>query len=854
MAFAKVSHRVIVILIFFLLWLNIFPVFAVAQEDIKENRMVEVLVQFRGDLSPLVALGGKVRGILGDVASVEFPLRSMEEVSRLPQVIRWRKARRLRPLLDRSARAVGAREGVWSHSGTEFSGNTGQNVVVGFIDSGIDLQHKDFRRPDGQSRVVYLWDQTQSGLLRFPPEDFGYGMECTQFGIMLGGCPQEDVIGHGTHVAGIAVGNGSASGNGQVVSRYIGVAPEADLIVVKTDFLENHILEGINYIQARAESLGKPSVINLSLGSHIDPHDGTSLFARFLNNATGMGKIVVAAMGNEGDSDIAPIHVTGRVGQGGSVVVPFDIPLALEESPMGISIWYAGSSQLKVTVRGPKEGCVLSLDAPTTSETPISRVQNNFDVRVSSCGLFQLVSTSPQSFEVDPLEADNGDREILIILGTAEVPPSGGRWNFQLDGTVVVGNGQFDAWTEDAGFIGETGTEAPNVGSYKINPEVTLVNTATASEVISVGSTVNRADWPSQQGMLPLLEVEVGDISSFTSRGPIRSCSNTIACPSIPKPDLVAPGEWVMSSFSEKHDGSGCASNLSLLACLDPDGVHTVLRGTSMAAPHVAGAIALILQWHPEYTPEMVREVLLSNTQAPNGSSSNQWGSGILNVNLALKATPRPDGISPPRDLTIVEVGDQSLSLQWTPPSEFHVQGYNVFRSTTPGVPEGERTQVNTTPITSTSVSDTGLINGTTYYYSVEAVSTVSQQKSALSNVASGVPSARESDGGGCLITRLYGDPQDPRVVQFREVRDSIQKVLPGGEKIVRFYYHISPWVWKNIKNSYLLHTVIINLLNFFLFVLREAANILLGSIPLFLFLFTVSRWYFVSCYRMERC
>ena len=134
---------------------------------------------------------------------------------------------------------------------------SGRGVVVGIVDTGIDLAHADFRAASGQTRIKYLWNQPWSGT---PPAGFNYGAEYSEAQINAGGANHHDDDGHGTHVAGIAAGNGRATGNGYAAYRYVGMAPEADLIVVKMRNSDSDLINGVNYVFTRAAAMGKPAV------------------------------------------------------------------------------------------------------------------------------------------------------------------------------------------------------------------------------------------------------------------------------------------------------------------------------------------------------------------------------------------------------------------------------------------------------------------------------------------------------------------------------------------------------------------------------------------------------------------
>ena len=189
---------------------------------------------------------------------------------------------------------------------------------MGFVDTGIDWSHLDFRSTisSKKSRILWIWDQTNR---HCSPSGFTYGTEDSQAEINneLGNTPPNvvkeiDEDGHGSHVAGIAAGNGSSS-----ISAYVGVAPEADIVFVKTTFYDTDIIDGITYIVNKAKAIGEPFVINLSFGSQQGAHDGTDPMEIDIDEVVTAtpGSAVVIAAGNDGTN---PIHADGSVSQGGS--------------------------------------------------------------------------------------------------------------------------------------------------------------------------------------------------------------------------------------------------------------------------------------------------------------------------------------------------------------------------------------------------------------------------------------------------------------------------------------------------------------------------------------------------------
>ncbi|MFO1315275.1 MAG: S8 family serine peptidase [Burkholderiales bacterium] len=593
--------------------------------------LVQTIVRFDGDIAAVKAHGAIVRSVIGDIATVDIPESRLAAVAALPGIVSIEAARPLRTRLDVSVPATRADQ---LRTGTPgaYTGGTGKGVIVGIVDDGLDFRHRDFRKPDGSTRILGLWDQRVNGASGTPPAGFNYGGECTTAMIndAIGGnaaaCTQPSTGGHGTHVGGIAAGTGQATGNGQIGYRMIGMAPDADLLVANSIARgvggTDSVLDGIAYMKAKAAALGKPLVVNLSLGSYYGARDGTSNYERGLDNLSGPGVILVGAAGNESAD---PIRATGTITQGGSVNIGFNVPGT--QVGARLEMWYPGTNAYGVALTGP--GCATSItvnpgDSAGTIQTP--------------CGGIEVTSTGPQ--------ANNDDRQILILIGSTSTSTfKPGDWTLTVIGnTVAGGSAPFSIiGADNGGELTFTTNSAPNITEI-------LTGTSTAKRVIAVAAYTTRYSWNSTAGPFtrnsdfgPLT-----DIANFSSRGPRRNCSNPAKCPPVMKPEITAPGAMIMAAMSFDTASPQPPTNI------EADGVHVAFNGTSMATPHVAGAVALMLQVNPALTPEQAKAALFSTRQT-NGFSTNlptfdanspdmpanpnyAWGYGILDAAAAVRS------------------------------------------------------------------------------------------------------------------------------------------------------------------------------------------------------------------------
>lgn len=449
---------------------------------------------------------------------------------------------------------------------------TGAGVLVGIIDSGIDYTHPDFRNEDGSSRILYIWDQTVSGT---PPHGFRQGTEYDHSQINMainsvqpfGIVNSTDAIGHGTAVAGIAAGNGRASGG-----REKGAAPEASLIIVKLGYRgfgsfarTTEIMRALKYILDKAEELGMPIAVNISFGTNDGAHDGSSLFETYVNAAAGRWKtVIVAATGNEG---AAGHHFSGEIGPLQTMDVNFIVAEKL--SSFYLTFWQSFVDRF-----------TLELILPNGKSTGEIDPSQRFTVRNMDGVSLQIYYGQPTHY--------NEDQEIHFLIRQRESAIPQGFWRLRVKG-VEVFDGRFDIWlptVEEAGM--GTGFTEPSA-------DTTLTLPSTSRNVISIG------------GYHAAIDAAV----PFSGRGFTR---NNVYV----KPDLTAPAVGIIST----RVGDGYDS----------------FTGTSMAAPFVVGASALIMQWgivlgnDPFLYGQRVKAYLKKGAKRKAGISYPNpiWGYGAL--------------------------------------------------------------------------------------------------------------------------------------------------------------------------------------------------------------------------------
>lgn len=567
----------------------------------------------------LAGRGATVRWQRGEFAILSADPGRLGELALTPGLRYLEAPVRSRPVTDVSMPDVG---GIAARNTT---GLAGRGVLIGIIDSGIDWRHQDFITPEGESRIMAILDLSEPG------EYYGGALiTAAQIEAALASgsdLPTHDYSGHGTHVAGIAAGDGS---NRAGLGSYAGMAPEAELVIVKasrdpfvSEFSSEDQMIAIGFIDSVANAADMPCIINLSFGTTFGAHDGTAVVERYIDALSGRGRIFVAAVGNEADKKHHALVNPSSSGAELAFTIPAYTPAAGQGNDyLLLDGWYDGGSQAAVTLITPANETI----GPIGYGHYHSGSTRSGEVNIWN-GFYESgeeIVSGPNPF--------NGDKECIIeISDGAGTPPAAGEWKLRFSG----GSERFDMW-----IASETMPVTFTAGS---SGQTTLTIPASAKNIIAVGAYTTKESWVNIDRENLTLDtkgtIKIGDVAEFSGAGPTRDGRI--------KPELTAPGRIIGSSFSREADPLSsysvfASSNDSYPnAFILPDGVHGLSLGTSMAAPHVSGAIALLMEKYPDLTASAARQVLIRTARSVSASAkANQWGYGKLNAAAFVSVNP----------------------------------------------------------------------------------------------------------------------------------------------------------------------------------------------------------------------
>lgn len=446
-----------------------------------EEKRWELIIRYFGDGKNLEGDGMRLEKLLGGygILTVEEPL--IPRVAALPEVEYVEAPKELfYDVVFGEGRAASCLSAVQPPTGR---GLTGRGTVVGVIDSGIDVFHPDFRNEDGSSRILEVWDQSLGRV--FTKEELDQALalgEKEGAGLV----PSMDISGHGTAVAGIAAGNGRASGG-----RLRGVAYESGILAVKLGSFPwtTGLMRALDYAVRRARTWGRPLAVNLSVGSTYGSHDGTSLLETYLDTVSRYGRTsIIVGTGNEGAGNG---HAAGWAEAGKTE----EKELAVGEYETGFSLqlWKSYTDSMKVGLIAP------------SGET-VGWIGNEMGTQ-----RFRYGDTSVLAYHGFPSPYSQA-QEIYFDFIPEKAYVDTGIWKVVLRGEKVV-TGRYDLWLPASSSInGQTRFLKPD-------PETTLTIPSTAALAVSAGA----------------YDSTYQAYADFSGRGYTRLTRQI-------KPDLAAPG------------------------------------------------------------------------------------------------------------------------------------------------------------------------------------------------------------------------------------------------------------------------------------------------------------------------
>lgn len=461
----------------------------------------------------------------------------------------------------------------------------GEDCLIGFVDTGININTPDFINEDGSSRIEAIWDQNEYALGKGSTV-FGYGAEFDNSVINealykgeAGAFPTYDENGHGTFIASVAGGNNGVANKASIIMVKLKQAKKAlksfNVISDEVDcFGEDDVIFGIKYLIQKAKELKKPIVICLAIGTNQGDHRGNTYLDIYLNSLINLrGVFICAAAGNE-------VGYDGHFSSDSFNEEYKDVEIAVEKNCDGfvLELWGKAPGLLDISVI-----------------SPTGEVFNKIPIARSGGYLHQFLYEGTLVYvETIVVEKVSGDPMVLLRF----LNPTKGIWTVRVSGTVSTKMLGFDCWLPMHSFLNQP------VKFVRSNPDVTICSPGNGRAAITVGG----------------YDYEANSIYVNSSRGYTNS--------GLIKPEIVAPAVNVSGAFSRRGTG------------LIQTPLYTRRTGTSIASAVTAGALALILQWgivngnDMNITNEFAKKLLIRGAKRPVDMAypNKMWGYGALDI------------------------------------------------------------------------------------------------------------------------------------------------------------------------------------------------------------------------------
>lgn len=635
----------------------------------------------------LIQAGQHATTISNTVVTARVTPEWLTTLSNDTRIVRLTASKRLRPFLQKARQVTGVdRVHAGDNLDTPF---TGKGIVIGVIDQSFEFKHMGFLDENGKSRIKMLWDRSKD----------------IEKDIQSKAAPVYNVdaltkthetydpgSGHGTHVTNIAAGSKHAD------NPFYGVAPKADIVVIPSSFENTEIIEDIRAVKAYASREHKPWVVNLSLGSVIGPHDGSTDYDQAIDRmAQDKGGIVVGAMGNEGDQYFHAFS-SFQPGETKQVFIHYEKDQdgnATEDDLTHIDFWgisEVNAEQFTVTP-------ILAVKSSNAEQLKVKKYGADFWKKYLDDGKVWS--------EISP--KNNRENHFVGVKMNKLLEDLGSRYKKIIFGVEITAK---STNTADATLHGWIYSEEPNYARFvkaktdskfeSIKPDnLYIVGEGGASipSAIAVGSfTTTVTDQHEKEGAH----------STFSSNGPWLN-------PNYPKPAVLAPGASIMSALNKYAPGFD-KNNAAYSNRFNNKVYHYgYMEGTSMATPFVAGSIALWLEANPQlsYTDvlDIIKETSTKHADMEGEAWTPTYGYGLINVYEGLKLALKKAGKDP---LTAIErvsgsaapVTFHTIATQWqilfNNPERFatlevmSLDGRSLYRQQLSSIAQGDEVNIPT--------------------------------------------------------------------------------------------------------------------------------------------------------------
>lgn len=592
------------------------PKFAIKTDKENGETFISSFIHLNEGYSPeiLEEYGVIIRTVINNMMTAYIPVSALEEITSLDGVKYIEMGAPVEEKMDEAKNEAKVNE---MHSGINLPEEyRGKGVIVGVVDNGFEFGHPAFyTRDKSELRIKRFWDQNGSAT---PPEGFTYGDEYKTSESILAKVCDSNSSTHGTHVLGMAAGADNTDDR-----NLYGVATDAEIVLVSVngnEFINGDnttVIDGIKYIFDYAEAENKPCVVNLSLGSHLGPRDGSSTFDQMLDAMVGPGRIVVGACGNDGGSKC---HVKKEFKGGEKDTLATFIDFEYVYPQYGTAeLW--GDKGMSLTfvpfIYSAAENKVLKAYEPVQFEDGMFNDKlYEFDQNEDF-----VEGTISVKGEINPV---NQKPHMMLSFDLFDSP--GYYKGFYV---ISENKGDVNMWTENIysyfnnyglnGFIdGDDNSTMGEIGG-------------TAKRIISVGAYVTRDHWT--KFGIPMASGEKQNaIATFSSQGPTPDGRT--------KPEITAPGTYIISAISSLYGGS--KKKYCTVSFNDKSYEYGYMQGTSMASPFITGVMATWLQAFPDMTPEDAKRIMSSTARKDSFTGdlttiSNTWGYGKIDAYEGVK-------------------------------------------------------------------------------------------------------------------------------------------------------------------------------------------------------------------------